>query len=144
MVSSFFWFLQCYLCTLSQILHLTNLSFSFSIFNTGHIAITSCISAYQTEIFCIHLIFFYVIVPPPPPYPLTGKVTQVVYGHWDTVTCLSRSECPVGGDCYIVSGARDATLLVWHWSAKVQWVLGDNHVQGNLFVCVKMFPSITS
>lgn len=62
----------------------------------------------------------------------TGKVTQVVYGHWDTVTCLSRSECPVGGDCYIVSGARDATLLVWHWSAKVQWVLGDNHVQGTV------------
>ncbi|XP_071847278.1 neurobeachin-like isoform X4 [Apostichopus japonicus] len=60
------------------------------------------------------------------------KVTQVVYGHWDTVTCLSRSECPVGGDCYIVSGARDATLLVWHWSAKVQWVLGDNHVQGEV------------
>ncbi|KAJ8028510.1 Neurobeachin [Holothuria leucospilota] len=62
----------------------------------------------------------------------TCKVTQVVYGHWDTVTCLSRSECPVGGDCYIVSGSRDATLLVWHWSAKVQWVLGDNHVQGEV------------
>eukprot|EP00057_Strongylocentrotus_purpuratus_P023557 XP_011678031.1 PREDICTED: lipopolysaccharide-responsive and beige-like anchor protein [Strongylocentrotus purpuratus] len=58
----------------------------------------------------------------------TCKVTQVVYGHWDMVTCLGRSECPVGGDCYIVSGSRDATLLVWHWSAKQQWVLGDNHV----------------
>ncbi|XP_071511589.1 neurobeachin-like isoform X5 [Diadema antillarum] len=62
----------------------------------------------------------------------TCKVTQVVYGHWDMVTCLGRSECPVGGDCYIVSGSRDATLLVWHWSAKQQWVLGDNHVHGEV------------
>nr|XP_054755554.1 neurobeachin-like [Lytechinus pictus] len=62
----------------------------------------------------------------------TCKVTQVVYGHWDMVTCLGRSECPVGGDCYIVSGSRDATLLVWHWSAKQQWVLGDNHVHGEM------------
>ncbi|XP_071786935.1 neurobeachin-like isoform X3 [Asterias amurensis] len=62
----------------------------------------------------------------------TCKVTQVVYGHWDMVTCLVRSECPVGGDCYIVSGSRDATLLVWHWSAKVQWVLGENHVAGEM------------
>ncbi|XP_022098981.1 neurobeachin-like isoform X3 [Acanthaster planci] len=62
----------------------------------------------------------------------TCKVTQVVYGHWDMVTCLVRSECPVGGDCYIVSGSRDATLLVWHWSAKVQWVLGENHVLGEM------------
>ena len=60
-------------------------------------------------------------------------MTQVVYGHWDMVTCLVRSECPVGGDCYIVSGSRDATLLVWHWSAKVQWVLGENHVAGKCF-----------
>ena len=62
----------------------------------------------------------------------TGKVTQVVYGHWDMCTCLARSECPVGGDCYVVSGSKDATLLVWHWSAKLQWVLGENHVHGKM------------
>ncbi|XP_071951821.1 neurobeachin-like isoform X2 [Antedon mediterranea] len=62
----------------------------------------------------------------------TSKVSQVVYGHWDVVTCLVRSECPVSGDCYIVSGSRDATLLVWHWSAKLQWVLGDTHMHGEV------------
>ncbi|XP_033105986.1 lipopolysaccharide-responsive and beige-like anchor protein [Anneissia japonica] len=62
----------------------------------------------------------------------SSKVSQVVYGHWDVVTCLVRSECPVSGDCYIVSGSRDATLLVWHWSAKLQWVLGDSHTHGEV------------
>ncbi|XP_068936074.1 neurobeachin isoform X3 [Petaurus breviceps papuanus] len=55
----------------------------------------------------------------------TGKLTQIVFGHWDVVTCLARSESYIGGDCYIVSGSRDATLLLWYWSGR-HHIIGDN------------------
>ncbi|XP_055077240.1 lipopolysaccharide-responsive and beige-like anchor protein isoform X3 [Periophthalmus magnuspinnatus] len=48
----------------------------------------------------------------------TGKLTQIVFGHWDVVTCLARSESYIGGDCYMLSGSRDATLLLWYWNGK--------------------------
>ncbi|XP_040274469.1 lipopolysaccharide-responsive and beige-like anchor protein [Bufo bufo] len=55
----------------------------------------------------------------------TGKLTQVVFGHWDVVTCLARSESYIGGDCYILSGSRDATMLLWYWNGKSNGI-GDN------------------
>uniref|UniRef100_A0A8C5UYU3 Lipopolysaccharide-responsive and beige-like anchor protein n=1 Tax=Microcebus murinus TaxID=30608 RepID=A0A8C5UYU3_MICMU len=55
----------------------------------------------------------------------TGKLTQVVFGHWDVVTCLARSESYIGGNCYILSGSRDATLLLWYWNGKSSGI-GDN------------------
>ncbi|KAM9853820.1 neurobeachin-like isoform 2-T2 [Aulostomus maculatus] len=57
----------------------------------------------------------------------TGKLTQIVFGHWDVVTCLARSESYIGGDCYIVSGSRDATLLLWYWSGR-HHIIGDNPI----------------
>ncbi|XP_046901168.1 LOW QUALITY PROTEIN: lipopolysaccharide-responsive and beige-like anchor protein [Hypomesus transpacificus] len=48
----------------------------------------------------------------------SGKLTQIVFGHRDVVTCLARSESYIGGDCYVLSGSRDATLLLWYWSGK--------------------------
>ncbi|KAA0722346.1 Lipopolysaccharide-responsive and beige-like anchor protein [Triplophysa tibetana] len=48
----------------------------------------------------------------------TGKLTQIVFGHLDVVTCLARSESYIGGDCYMLSGSRDATLLLWYWNGK--------------------------
>ncbi|KAJ8399233.1 hypothetical protein AAFF_G00412710 [Aldrovandia affinis] len=48
----------------------------------------------------------------------SGKLAQIVFGHWDVVTCLARSESYIGGDCYVLSGARDATLLLWYWNGK--------------------------
>uniref|UniRef100_A0A3P8U879 LPS responsive beige-like anchor protein n=1 Tax=Amphiprion percula TaxID=161767 RepID=A0A3P8U879_AMPPE len=47
-----------------------------------------------------------------------GKLTQIVFGHRDVVTCLARSESYIGGDCYVLSGSRDATLLLWYWNGK--------------------------
>ncbi|TRY56478.1 hypothetical protein DNTS_026453, partial [Danionella cerebrum] len=47
-----------------------------------------------------------------------SKLTQIVFGHLDVVTCLARSESYIGGDCYILSGSRDATLLLWYWNGK--------------------------
>ncbi|XP_006870937.1 PREDICTED: lipopolysaccharide-responsive and beige-like anchor protein isoform X1 [Chrysochloris asiatica] len=55
----------------------------------------------------------------------TGKLIQVVFGHWDVVTCLTRSESYIGGNCYILSGSRDATLLLWYWNGKSNGI-GDN------------------
>ncbi|XP_015229134.1 PREDICTED: lipopolysaccharide-responsive and beige-like anchor protein isoform X4 [Cyprinodon variegatus] len=48
----------------------------------------------------------------------TGKLTQIVFGHRDVVTCLARSESYIGGDCYVLTGSRDATLLLWYWNGK--------------------------
>uniref|UniRef100_A0A8C0VN66 LPS responsive beige-like anchor protein n=1 Tax=Cyanistes caeruleus TaxID=156563 RepID=A0A8C0VN66_CYACU len=55
----------------------------------------------------------------------SGKLMQVVFGHWDVVTCLARSESYIGGNCYILSGSRDATLLLWYWNGKTN-IIGDN------------------
>ncbi|XP_027854971.1 neurobeachin isoform X4 [Xiphophorus couchianus] len=60
----------------------------------------------------------------------TGKLTQIIFGHWDVVTCLARSESYIGGDCYIVSGSRDATLLLWYWSGR-HHIIGDNPNHGD-------------
>ncbi|XP_076003760.1 lipopolysaccharide-responsive and beige-like anchor protein isoform X3 [Genypterus blacodes] len=49
----------------------------------------------------------------------SGKLTQIVFGHRDVVTCLARSESYIGGDCYVLSGSRDATLLLWYWNGKL-------------------------
>ncbi|XP_036095669.1 lipopolysaccharide-responsive and beige-like anchor protein isoform X3 [Molossus molossus] len=59
----------------------------------------------------------------------TGKLIQVVFGHWDVVTCLTRSESYIGGNCYILSGSRDATLLLWYWNGKSGGI-GDNPGSG--------------
>ncbi|XP_045058553.2 lipopolysaccharide-responsive and beige-like anchor protein isoform X1 [Desmodus rotundus] len=59
----------------------------------------------------------------------TGKLVQVVFGHWDVVTCLTRSESYIGGNCYILSGSRDATLLLWYWNGKSSGI-GDNPGSG--------------
>lgn len=67
----------------------------------------------------------------------TGKLTQIVFGHWDVVTCLARSESYIGGDCYIVSGSRDATLLLWYWSGR-HHIIGDNPNNSECLKCGKV------
>ncbi|ESN92414.1 hypothetical protein HELRODRAFT_181462 [Helobdella robusta] len=56
----------------------------------------------------------------------TAKITQTIFGHLSIVTCVARSECSVSQDCYVVTGSKDCTLMLWHWVAKQQCILGDN------------------
>lgn len=49
-----------------------------------------------------------------------------MYGHFGIVTCLSRSECNITSDCYIASGSEDCTVLLWHWNARTQTIVGES------------------
>lgn len=56
---------------------------------------------------------------------LLAKIVQIVFGHYGVVTCLSRSECNITSDCYIASGSSDCTILLWHWNARSQTIVGE-------------------
>ena len=45
-----------------------------------------------------------------------AKTMQVLYGHFDVVTCVCRSEITAAGNCFIATGSRDATVSVWIWN----------------------------
>lgn len=60
-------------------------------------------------------------------FPL-AKIVQIVFGHFGVVTCLSRSECNITSDCYIASGSSDCTVLLWHWNARTQSIVGEGDV----------------
>lgn len=55
-----------------------------------------------------------------------GKILQVVNGHFDVVTCITRSECNLNQDCYIVTGSKDCTAMVWMFTSRNQAIIGDN------------------
>ena len=55
----------------------------------------------------------------------TAKIVQIVFGHFGLVTCLARSECNITSDCYIASGSEDCTVLLWHWNARAQSIVGE-------------------
>lgn len=57
--------------------------------------------------------------------PFAAKIVQIIFGHYGVVTCLSRSECNITSDCYIASGSADCTVLLWHWNARSQTIIGD-------------------
>ncbi|XP_037087488.1 LOW QUALITY PROTEIN: neurobeachin-like, partial [Pollicipes pollicipes] len=56
----------------------------------------------------------------------TGRIVQIVFGHFGVVTCLARSECNILSDCYVASGAEDCAVLLWHWNARCQMLLGES------------------
>uniref|UniRef100_A0A5S6QKC9 Putative neurobeachin homolog n=1 Tax=Trichuris muris TaxID=70415 RepID=A0A5S6QKC9_TRIMR len=55
-----------------------------------------------------------------------ARVKQVLYGHKAVVTCLARSECGISSDCFLASGSRDCTVLLWHWNAKQGLLVGEH------------------
>ncbi|XP_014679857.1 PREDICTED: neurobeachin-like [Priapulus caudatus] len=62
----------------------------------------------------------------------SAAITQIIYGHYDIVTCLARSECNITSDCYIATGSRDATVMLWDWSARLQMLVGESTAPGQL------------
>jgi hypothetical protein len=45
-----------------------------------------------------------------------AKTTQVLYGHFDIVTCTCRSEVTISGNCFIGTGSRDSSVCIWVWN----------------------------
>ena len=57
----------------------------------------------------------------------SGKLSQCIFGHLDVVTCLAHSaDSCTGTSALIVSGSRDATVLVWLWDEKKHRVVVPN------------------
>ncbi|CAC5374330.1 Neurobeachin-like protein 2,WD repeat and FYVE domain-containing protein 3,Lipopolysaccharide-responsive and beige-like anchor protein,Protein FAN,BEACH domain-containing protein C2,Neurobeachin-like protein 1,BEACH domain-containing protein lvsE,Beige protein homolog 1,BEACH domain-containing protein lvsD,WD repeat-and FYVE domain-containing protein 4,BEACH domain-containing protein lvsB,BEACH domain-containing protein B,BEACH domain-containing protein C1,BEACH domain-containing protein lvsC,BEACH domain- len=56
----------------------------------------------------------------------TAKILQVVHGHFDVVTCVARSECNLNQDCYVITGSKDCTVMVWMFTSRNQAIIGDN------------------
>ncbi|XP_043473814.1 neurobeachin isoform X6 [Leptopilina heterotoma] len=55
----------------------------------------------------------------------TAKIVQIIFGHYGVVTCLTRSDLNAMTDCYIASGSADCTVLLWHWNARTQTIVGE-------------------
>ena len=55
----------------------------------------------------------------------TAKIIQVIYGHFDIVTCITKSESNTNHDCYIITGSKDCTIMVWQFSSRTQAIVGD-------------------
>ncbi|CAF5155917.1 unnamed protein product, partial [Rotaria sp. Silwood1] len=45
-----------------------------------------------------------------------AKITQVLYGHFDIVTCVCRSEVTIAGNYFLATGSRDCTVCIWIWN----------------------------
>ena len=54
-----------------------------------------------------------------------ARIVQVIYGHFDIVTCITKSESNTNHDCYIVTGSKDCTVMVWQFNARTQAIVGD-------------------
>lgn len=61
-------------------------------------------------------------------FSILAKIVQIVFGHYGVVTCLSRSECNITSDCYVASGSADCTVLLWHWNARTQTIVGEGEL----------------
>lgn len=55
----------------------------------------------------------------------SAKILQVIYGHFDIVTCITKSESNTNHDCYIVTGSKDCTVMVWQFNSRTQAIVGD-------------------
>ncbi|RWS10905.1 hypothetical protein B4U79_03397 [Dinothrombium tinctorium] len=70
-----------------------------------------------------------------------SKLTQVIYGHNDLVTCLSRSEYNVNGDFFIVSASRDSSILLWVWNQMKSKIEGNIYNFNQCYVLPKLIIS---
>uniref|UniRef100_A0AC35TXP6 Neurobeachin n=1 Tax=Rhabditophanes sp. KR3021 TaxID=114890 RepID=A0AC35TXP6_9BILA len=55
----------------------------------------------------------------------TATVKQVIYGHGDVVTCISRSEPFPFMDCILATGSIDCTVVLWYFSCNTNLVSAE-------------------
>ena len=55
-----------------------------------------------------------------------AKLTQIIFGHYDLVTCINRSEMTQNGNCFIATGSRDSTIMIWIWNGSKGNLTGFN------------------
>lgn len=46
----------------------------------------------------------------------SAKISQIIFGHYDLVTCINRSEMTQNGNCFIATGSKDSTIMIWIWN----------------------------
>ncbi|UJR15136.1 hypothetical protein I4U23_002101 [Adineta vaga] len=56
-----------------------------------------------------------------------AKTVQVLYGHFDVVTCICRSEITASGNCFIATGSRDTTVCIWIWNGTKGAIVDKEH-----------------
>ena len=56
-----------------------------------------------------------------------GQLLQSVFGHKSIVTCITLDThsglCSLPGDGLVASGSRDATVLLWAWSGRLNRII---------------------
>jgi WD40 repeat protein len=55
-----------------------------------------------------------------------GRVVQIIYGHYDIVTCVSRSEMTHNGNCFVATGSRDSTIMIWIWNGQKGYIVNKD------------------
>lgn len=50
---------------------------------------------------------------------------QVVYGHFDVVTCICRSEVNLMHDCFVVTGSKDCTCMIWQFLGQKRQIYSE-------------------
>jgi len=61
----------------------------------------------------------------------SARVTQVIYGHYDLVTCINRSEMTQNGNCFIATGSRDSTIMIWIWNGQKGLIVNKDLTAAN-------------
>ena len=61
----------------------------------------------------------------------TAKVSQVIFGHYDLVTCINRSEMTQNGNCFVATGSRDSTIMIWIWNGSKGLIVNKDLTTAN-------------
>ena len=72
-----------------------------------------------------------------------SKITQVLYGHFDVVTCICRSEVTVAGNCFLATGSRDCTICIWIWNGAKGAIVDRECPNQGLFLIVYLILDLT-
>lgn len=61
----------------------------------------------------------------------TAKITQIIFGHYDLVTCINRSEMTQNGNCFVATGSRDSTIMIWIWNGQKGFIVNKDLTAAN-------------